>query len=153
MKSPSPISTDHPRRTCRFRLSALYWVRTKTRRRSLFRQLERVRSMMRYTPPKGTAGLARSRVSGQRRSPWPPARSTPIASRIKGIDRNILVRSNGMRQFFWKRSGGWGRGEEEAGKMRGAAGTEKDKNRHPEVRKTGQGYYQKVTSKGKWSFV
>src|SRR5437667_7300890 len=48
-------------------------------------QLESVTSMIRYTPPKGTAGLARSRVSGQRRSPWPPARSTTMASRISDI--------------------------------------------------------------------
>ncbi len=38
--------------------------------------------MMRYRAPKGTAGLARSRVSGHKRSPWPPARSTPMASLI-----------------------------------------------------------------------
>src|SRR3990172_2581854 len=29
---------------------------------------------MRYLPPKGTAGLLRSRVSGKSRSPLPPAR-------------------------------------------------------------------------------
>ena len=32
-------------------------------------QLERVISIMRYCPAKGTAGLARSRVSGKSRSP------------------------------------------------------------------------------------
>src|SRR6266478_4970089 len=66
----------------RFRLSALYCVRTKTRRRSELMQLESVMSMMRYSPPNGTAGLARSRVSGHNRSPCPPASSTPMASRI-----------------------------------------------------------------------
>jgi hypothetical protein len=30
--------------------------------------------MMRYLPPKGTAGLARSAVSGWRREPAPPAK-------------------------------------------------------------------------------
>src|ERR1700682_3099046 len=48
-------------------------------------QFESVMSMMRYIPPNGTAGLARSRVSGHRRSPWPPARSTPMASRISDM--------------------------------------------------------------------
>jgi hypothetical protein len=43
---------------------------------SLFRQLLSVKSMIRYSPPKGTAGLARSRVSGSRRVPLPPARIT-----------------------------------------------------------------------------
>src|SRR5579864_8383085 len=89
MNSPRPISTDHPRRTCRFRLNALYCVRTNTRRRSLFRQFESVTSMMRYTPPKGTAGLARSRVNGQSRSPWPPASSTPSTLRITGIQKTL----------------------------------------------------------------
>src|SRR5437660_11094408 len=59
---------------CRSRLLALYCVRTRMRRSSLLMQLERVKSMMRYRPPKGTAGLARSRVSGSRRVPLPPAR-------------------------------------------------------------------------------
>src|SRR4029077_13546241 len=67
---------------CRFRLSALYCVSTNTRRRSELMQFDSVTSMIRYTPPNGTAGLARSRVSGQSLSPWPPARRTPMASRI-----------------------------------------------------------------------
>src|SRR5947208_2166306 len=69
----------------RFKLRALYWVRMKMRRRFELMQFERVMSMMRERAPKGTAGLARSRVSGQRRSPWPPARSTTMASRISDI--------------------------------------------------------------------
>src|SRR5712692_786757 len=36
-------------------------------------------------PPNGTAGLARSRVSGHKRSPCPPASNTPMASRISDI--------------------------------------------------------------------
>src|SRR4029077_8076394 len=85
MKSPWRIRVDQPRRTWRLRLSALYCVRTKTRRRSLFRQFERVTSIIRYTPPNGTARLARSRVSGQSRSPCPPARSTPNALRMEAV--------------------------------------------------------------------
>src|SRR5208283_1199843 len=76
---------DQPARMWRLRLRALYCVRTKTRRREELMQLERVTSMMRYRAPKGTAGLARSLVSGQRRSPCPPARRTPSASRISGM--------------------------------------------------------------------
>src|SRR5260370_35405092 len=69
----------------RFRLSALFCVRMKMRRRFELMQFDSVMSMMRYRAPKGTAGLARSRVSGQRRSPWPPARRTTMASRISDI--------------------------------------------------------------------
>src|SRR6266403_5890080 len=72
---------------CRFKLSALYCVKTKTRRKSELMQFERVMSTMRYSAPNGTAGLARSRVSGHRRSPWPPARSTPMASRMSDMSR------------------------------------------------------------------
>ena len=39
-------------------------------------QFERVKSMMRYLPAKGTAGLARCAESTHSRSPWPPARMT-----------------------------------------------------------------------------
>src|SRR5581483_2090256 len=35
------------------------------------------KSMMRYLPPKGTAGFARSLVSGESRVPLPPARTIP----------------------------------------------------------------------------
>ena len=38
-------------------------------------RLLRTKSMMRYLPPKGTAGLARSCVSGNKRLPLPPART------------------------------------------------------------------------------
>src|SRR5271165_6112381 len=55
------------------------------RRRSELRQLERVMSMMRYMPPNVTAGLARSRVRGYRRSPAPPASRTP---RVSFMDMN-----------------------------------------------------------------
>ena len=37
----------------------LYWVRTSTRSIPEFTQLDRAKSMIRYLPPNGTAGLAR----------------------------------------------------------------------------------------------
>ena len=40
-------------------------------------KLLRTKSMIRYLPPKGTAGLARSRVRGNSRVPLPPASTTP----------------------------------------------------------------------------
>src|ERR1700691_3752556 len=40
-------------------------------------KLLRTKSMMRYFPPKGTAGLARSLVSGYNRVPFPPASTIP----------------------------------------------------------------------------
>src|SRR5205085_5722328 len=49
-------------------------------------QLLSVKSMMRYGPPKYTAGLARSFVSGYRRSPTPPASTiTRISSSTSGL--------------------------------------------------------------------
>src|ERR1700722_20711057 len=58
-------------------------------------------------PPKGTAGLARSRVKGQRRSPCPPANRTPIALRIRGMrapgrgrsERHSTSMARGCRKF------------------------------------------------------
>ena len=43
------------------------------RERPELTKFERTMSMMRYRPPKGTAGFARSSVSGKRRRPSPPA--------------------------------------------------------------------------------
>src|ERR1700683_379490 len=40
-------------------------------------KLLRTKSMMRYLPPKGTAGFARSLVSGYNRVPFPPASTIP----------------------------------------------------------------------------
>src|ERR1700733_8247195 len=51
-------------------------------------QLERVMSMMRYWPAKGTAGLARSRVRGKSRSPAPPASRTPSVSLMVLLPRS-----------------------------------------------------------------
>src|SRR5688500_1708060 len=61
---------------------ALYCVSSMIRRMSLLRQFESVKSMMRYAPPNGTAGLARSRVSGSSREPFPPARMTVSTPRM-----------------------------------------------------------------------
>src|SRR5438045_2917015 len=44
-------------------------------------KLLNTKSMMRYLPPNGTAGLARSVVSGERRVPLPPA-STRTSTRM-----------------------------------------------------------------------
>src|SRR3990172_5902218 len=47
-----------------------------------FRQLLSAMSMMRYFPARGTAGLARSLVSGHSRAPRPPPRINPNISRL-----------------------------------------------------------------------
>jgi hypothetical protein len=65
MNSPSSrLTTFQPMRTWRFRLCALYWVARKIFRSPELMQFESVKSTIRYGPPNGTAGLARSRVSG-----------------------------------------------------------------------------------------
>src|SRR6202795_1544910 len=46
-------------------------------------KLLRTKSTIRYLPPKGTAGLARSRVRGKRRVPLPPASTMPHTRRCK----------------------------------------------------------------------
>src|SRR5260370_34993222 len=115
----------------RFRLRALYCVRMEMRRRFELMQFESVMSMMRYRAPKGTAGLARSRVSGHRRSPWPPARSTTMASRIsdigcprgadeRGAHSNNRSREKDKRGGFEAGDGGTAR-EKRAGKRAWAA--------------------------------
>src|SRR3970040_1965895 len=43
-------------------------------------KFDRTKSMIRYLPPKGTAGFARSLVKGCSRSPRPPARITARTS-------------------------------------------------------------------------
>ena len=56
----------------------LYWVSTTTSSMSELTQFDSVKSMIRYLPPNGTAGLARSWERIERRSPSPPARITAI---------------------------------------------------------------------------
>ena len=53
-----------------------YCVRTTTLVMPELTQLQSVKSMMRYLPPNGTAGLARTPDRSERRSPSPPARTT-----------------------------------------------------------------------------
>src|SRR6201747_51690 len=55
----------------------LYLLRTQIFRYRAFTRFESTKSMSRYAPPKGTAGLARSAVSGYSRLPSPPARTMP----------------------------------------------------------------------------
>ena len=74
MNSPSSSDTTvHPWRMWRLSESDLYCVAMKMWRSPELMQLLRTKSMMRYGPPKYTAGFARSRVSGASRSPAPPA--------------------------------------------------------------------------------
>ncbi len=74
MNSPSSSDTTvQPWRMWRLSESDLYCVAMKMWRRPELMQLLRTKSMMRYGPPKYTAGLARSLVSGASRSPAPPA--------------------------------------------------------------------------------
>src|SRR3990172_3065598 len=61
---------------CLFRLSELYCVSTKMRRRPELMQLLMGMSMMRYFPAMGTAGFDRSCVRGKSRVPRPPPRIT-----------------------------------------------------------------------------
>src|SRR3990172_2281294 len=53
----------------------LYCVRTTTSLISELTQLDSVKSMIRYLPPNGTAGLARTDERIESRSPSPPART------------------------------------------------------------------------------
>src|SRR3984957_6129510 len=62
---------------CRSRLWLLYWVSTAIRRIPALTRLDSAKSTSRYMPPNGTAGLARSAVSGASRLPAPPASTMP----------------------------------------------------------------------------
>ena len=63
--------------TWRSRLWLLYWVSTQIRRMPALTRLDSAKSTSRYRPPNGTAGLARSSVSGASRLPAPPASTMP----------------------------------------------------------------------------
>src|SRR6476619_6153877 len=56
----------------------LYWVSTMTSLMSELTQLLSVKSMIRYLPANGTAGLARTPDRMDRRSPSPPARTIAV---------------------------------------------------------------------------
>src|SRR3954451_11840367 len=63
---------------CRSRLWLLYWVRTAICSTPALTRFDRAKSISRYSPANGTAGLARSAVSGASRLPSPPASTSPI---------------------------------------------------------------------------
>src|SRR6059058_1582904 len=75
---------------CRCSDAELNWVRRYTRRRPELMQLEIGMSTRRYLPASGTAGLARSRISGNSRVPCPP----PMI-----MERTLLVLAD-MREPF-----------------------------------------------------
>src|SRR5712672_259748 len=93
MYSPSSeLKIDHASRRCFCSDWDLYCVRTRMRRSPECRQLLSVKSMMRYRPPNGTAGLALSAVNGCRRDPIPPARMMLIVfSCIRALAHGSLV--------------------------------------------------------------
>src|SRR6266700_250844 len=69
---------------CRSSECDLYCVSTQIRMMSPLTKFDSTKSTSRYIPPKGTAGLARSAVSGISRLPSPPASTIP---RIEGPPR------------------------------------------------------------------
>ena len=73
-----------------FSESGAYCVRTMTFVMPELTQFESVKSMMRYLPPKGTAGLARTPERSDRRSPSPPARTT---ANVRLTDRMLHRRT------------------------------------------------------------
>src|SRR3954453_11938062 len=62
----------------------LYWVSTTTLSIPELTQFDSVKSMIRYLPPNGTAGLARTDDRIDSRSPSPPARMTAITGFTNG---------------------------------------------------------------------
>ncbi len=78
----SGLKIDQPSRKCFCKEWDLYCVSTKIRRRPECKQLVRVKSIMRYLPPNGTAGFALSSVRGDKREPIPPAKTTVKVSCI-----------------------------------------------------------------------
>src|SRR5574344_474054 len=81
---------------CTWRISEcdLYWVSTPIWRMPELTQLDNTKSMMRYLPPKGTAGLARHWVSARRRLPSPPARTSASVLRVSALTDLIWVKSS-----------------------------------------------------------
>src|SRR5262245_4771379 len=75
------------RRTCSMSDCDLYCTRTYRESRSELTKFDSTKSMIRYRPPKGTAGFERSRVSGCRRSPRPPAMSSARTRGRRGMPR------------------------------------------------------------------
>src|SRR5262245_22224740 len=72
-------SQGRPEAMCSFKECGRYCVRIITSEIPELTQLDSVKSMIRYLPANGTAGLARFSVSTPRREPSPPARMTARA--------------------------------------------------------------------------
>src|SRR5690349_5573627 len=75
----------------RSRLCDLYCVSTTICLRPEFSRFDRAKSMSRYCPPNGTAGLARSSVRGMSRLPSPPASTMPNTLRV-AMDPSVVRR-------------------------------------------------------------
>ena len=90
MKLSSIGERCQARAMCSSSDALLYWVRTLIWRRPELTKFDSTMSMMRYRPPKGTAGLARSAVSGPRRRPSPPAR---IITRTRAVSNGPVLRN------------------------------------------------------------
>src|SRR5262249_43178312 len=75
--SPSMLLSRQAVARCRSRLWLLYWVSTQIRRTPPLTRLDNAKSTTRYTPPNGTAALARSAVNGAHPFSHPPAPHTP----------------------------------------------------------------------------
>src|SRR3954454_21510806 len=78
--------------------SDLYCVSTLILSRPELTKFESAKSMSRYRPAMGTAGLARSAVSGHRRRPSPPARTmarTRGAGPFRGTNRSAAILVSG----------------------------------------------------------
>src|ERR1700685_717356 len=65
------------------------------------------KSIMRYLPPKGTAGLARSLVSGYSRVPFPPASTIPSTRSRIGC-QPIYYQEAHLRRCWVLGAGSWG---------------------------------------------
>src|SRR5437016_4371424 len=85
---------------CRSSECDLYWVSTTIFRYPALARLDSAKSIIRYRPPNGTAGLARSAVRGISRLPSPPASTiestlsamTPtLTTQLVGHQRNRVL--------------------------------------------------------------
>src|SRR5215813_2908800 len=96
-------SQGRPDAMCSFKECGRYCVRIITSEIPELTQLDSVKSMIRYLPANGTAGLARFSVSTPRREPSPPARMTAralmelrLSARARGpgpfVERGIFHR-------------------------------------------------------------